>query len=114
MQILRRLCLGALLLELAACANEVDQTSVHKPTRDDSANNDQLGDGRLDSNQPNNLSPIGGHCTVQPGGGRFALCGGLSSMPSASLGGTAITGSTLRFAPVGTEIHNLEGEIRAN
>jgi hypothetical protein len=114
MQLLRRLCLGALLFELAACSRELDQTNVEPPTRDERPSADRFDDNRLTNNQPTNASPLGAHCTAQPGGGRFALCGGMSNMPGTTLNGIAIAGSALSFAPVESGSHLLAGEISAN
>jgi len=114
MQIYLRLCVGALLLNLAACANELDQTSIEGPTRDARGSEDQLGDGRLDSELPSAQSLSDGHCIVRPGAGRFAVCGSLSGVPAASIQGTAIVGSSLGLGTVRSETHTLGGEIRAN
>lgn len=115
MQFFWRICLGALLLNFAACSTEVDQTGLDPDRWDPPAKEDPLGnDGRLNDGRPSLQGPNGEQCTAQPGGGRFTLCGAVTSTPGSTPGGNAANGSTLGFAPVRSEQHTLMGAIRAN
>jgi hypothetical protein len=110
-----RLCLSALLFHLVACSTEVDQTAFDPEPWDPRASDDPLGnDGRLNNDLPGLAGPTGEQCTAQPGGGRYSLCGSVTSTPRGLQGGNAVNGSTLSFAPVRSEKHTLMGAIRAN